>query len=193
MDPSVVLSAFALLFVAELGDKTQLMTIMLAQRYRPLPVALGVCAAFLVLNLLAVLAGSLVSGYLPRTLVLGVAGVLFLGFAWQSWHQPYPAAEQEGGRLRGALFSSFGLIFVAELGDKTQLAMIALVAGSDQPWSVFAGGTLALWCVALLGIALGATLLARLPQHLVQRAAALLFALFGLLALAEAYRAALAG
>jgi hypothetical protein len=68
------------------------------------------------------------------------------------------------------------MIFVAELGDKTQLAMIALAAGTGEIWSVFAGGTLALWTVSLMGILFGATLLRRIPKHRVHRAAALLFA-----------------
>lgn len=75
------------------------------------------------------------------------------------------------------------MIFVAELGDKTQLAVVALAAGTGDIWAVFAGGTLALWSVSLLGILFGCTLLRRLPQGWVHRAAALLFFALGLLAL----------
>ena len=77
------------------------------------------------------------------------------------------------------------MIFVAELGDKTQLAMIALAAGTGKIWSVFAGGTLALWTVSLIGILFGATLLRKIPKHFVHRAAALLFVTFGVLALGQ--------
>ena len=188
MDLAVAASSFALLFLAEIGDKTQLMTIMLARRYRALPVAIGVCAAFLVLNLLAVLVGELLFRYVPLQAVLLAAGVLFLLFGWQSWRSADEAEQGEAAAAgaRGALLSSFLLIFVAELGDKTQLALLALAASTGAPWSVFAGGTLALWSVSLLGVFLGATLLARVPQRWVHRGAGVLFVVFGVLALVRA-------
>jgi Ca2+/H+ antiporter, TMEM165/GDT1 family len=189
MDIAVVASAFALLFLAEMGDKTQLMTMTLAHRYRPVPVAIGVCAAFLVLNLLAVLLGDALFHFVPQRAVLFAAGILFLFFAWKSWRDASAPldddAQLDRNSTHGAMLASFGSIFVAELGDKTQLALITLVAASGKPWSVFAGATLALWVVSLLGVLVGSTLLSRLPKAWIQRAAAVLFAIFGLLALAE--------
>ena len=91
---------------------------------------------------------------------------------------------EEAGQRR-ALLTSFTLIFVAELGDKTQLAMIALAAQSGAIWSVFVGGTLALWAVSLLGILLGSTVMRKIPRLWVHRAAAILFFAFGLLALGQ--------
>ena len=85
-----------------------------------------------------------------------------------------------------ALLTAFTLLFLAEMGDKTQLAMIALAAQSGELWSVFVGGTLALWAVSLLGILVGHTLLRRIEPRWVHRAAALLFLVFGLLALGQA-------
>jgi len=193
LDPAVFLSTFGLLFVAELGDKTQLMAMSLAHRYRALPVILGSFSAFLLLNGLAVLLGAGLSTLIPRPLLLAVAAVLFLAFAWQSWRDggADDAAISRGRRL-GAVLASFLLIFLAELGDKTQLAMVALAARGEALLAVFLGGTAALWLVALLGIVFGRTLLTRIPERVVHRSAALLFALFGLLALAEALRLALA-
>jgi putative Ca2+/H+ antiporter (TMEM165/GDT1 family) len=80
------------------------------------------------------------------------------------------------------------MIFVAELGDKTQLAMIAMAAGTGEIWSVFMGGTLALWTVSLIGILFGATLLRRISKRHVHRAAALMFVIFGVLALGQVVR-----
>lgn len=184
------LPTFGLLFVAELGDKTQLMAMSLAHRYRALPVILGSFAAFLVLNLLAVLLGGGLATVVPRPLLLAVAALLFLAFAWQSWRDgaDEEAAEVSHGRRLGAVVTSFLLIFLAELGDKTQLAMVALAARGEALLAVFLGGTAALWLVALLGIVFGRTLLTRIPAQVVHRSAALLFAFFGLLALAEAVR-----
>lgn len=186
MDPVVFASAFSLIFLAEMGDKSQLIAMTLAHRYRPAPVVAGVFAAFAVLNLLAVWLGQVLFRWVPQGPVLVAAGLLFLAFAYRSWRD---GAQEEGGETRaiakGALLASFTLIFLSELGDKTQIATIALAAGTGQPWSVFAGSTLALWLVSLLGILVGSTLLARLPRLWVHRTAALLFALFGVLALAE--------
>ncbi len=188
MDPAVVASAFALLFLAELGDKTQLMTMTLAHRYPVRPVIAGVFSAFLVLNLLAVGVGAALYRYVPQRAVLVVAGLLFLFFAWRAWceaegEEADAACDADG---RGAFVASFTLTFVAELGDKTQLALVALAAGSGAVWSVFVGGTLALWAVSAIGIVVGSTLLRRLPRRWMHRAAAALFALFGVLALGQA-------
>jgi putative Ca2+/H+ antiporter (TMEM165/GDT1 family) len=184
MDFGVAASAFALLFVAEMGDKTQLTAMTLATRFRALPVALGVCAAFLVLNVLAVVVGQMLFRYVPQQAVLLAAGVLFLVFAWKSWRASDEDEDASGpADTRSAVITSFLMIFMAELGDKTQLALIALAASSGSPWSVFAGATLALWAVSLIGIFVGATLLKNVPKALMHRAAALLFAAFGVLAL----------
>ncbi|MFZ0256650.1 MAG: TMEM165/GDT1 family protein [Gammaproteobacteria bacterium] len=77
------------------------------------------------------------------------------------------------------------MIFVAELGDKIQLAMIARVAGTGATWSVFVGGTLALWAVSSVGILFGATLLRKISRHWVHRTAAMVFTTFGVLALGQ--------
>jgi putative Ca2+/H+ antiporter (TMEM165/GDT1 family) len=187
MDYTAALSAFALLFLAEMGDKTQLMAMTLAHRYRAAPVIAGTFLAFVVLDLLAVLLGGGLASLVPRQLILLVAGLLFLLFAWRSWRgadEEEPGVDESGHRR--AFVTSFSLIFVAELGDKTQLALIALAAKLGSIWSVFVGGTLALWAVSLIGILVGGTLLRRIPKVWVHRAAASLFAAFGVLALGQA-------
>lgn len=189
MNLSLVLSSFALLFIAEMGDKTQLMTMTLAHRYRAGPVIAGVFAAFVLLNLLAVTLGEALFRYVPQRLVLFVAGALFLSFAWRSWCDSRSGDDGEEGvhaNGRSAFITSFTLLFVAELGDKTQLAMVAMAAGTGDLVSVFVGGTLALWAVSLIGVALGSTLLRRVPRYWMHRAAAGLFFVFGVIAIARA-------
>lgn len=120
--------------------------------------------------------------------MLLAAAALFLAFAYRSWREG-DKTEETGDSVptRGGVFlTSFSLIFLGEFGDKTQIATIALAAGTGQPWSVFAGSTLALWSVSLMGILVGCILFARLPRIWVHRSAAVLFALFGVLALVEA-------
>jgi putative Ca2+/H+ antiporter (TMEM165/GDT1 family) len=185
MDSSVVLSTFSLVFLAEIGDKSQLLAMTLAHRYRAASVIAGTFAAFASLNLLAVVAGGALAELIPQALVLLVAAGLFFYFGYRSWRDADGAAGEETGKgpAGGGLLVSFTLIFVAELGDKTQLAVIALAAGTREIWAVFVGGTLALWAVSLMGILFGATLLRRIPGQRVQRAAAAAFIAFGILAL----------
>ena len=187
MDLPGAASAFSLLLVAELGDKSQLMAIALAHRFRPVPVLAGIFAAFLVLNLLATLVGSALGAFLPEELLLWVAGLLFLAFALHSWTDDgADEAGEAAGRGRTAFWASFTLLLLTELGDKTQLTMLALAARSESPWSVLVGGTLGLWVVSLLGVLVGAHALRRVPPVWIHRTAAVLFAAFGLASVTRA-------
>jgi len=186
LDLATLASTFMLLFLAEMGDKTQLMAMTLAHRYRIVPVLLGTFAAFASLNLLAVLLGEGLARAVPREFVLIAAGILFLIFGYRSWRSGEDADTAiDVSSQRSAWLTSFILIFVAELGDKTQLAMIAIAAESGALWSVFIGGTLALWSVSLLGMLVGRTLLRRIPTRSVHRTAAVMFLIFGVLALTQ--------
>jgi putative Ca2+/H+ antiporter (TMEM165/GDT1 family) len=196
MDLSVFASSFSLLSLAEMGDKTQLIVMTLAHRHRLAPVIGGVFAAFLALNLLAVSVGEALFRHVPQRAVLLAAGLLFVLFAYRSWRDAIAAAEDAQDtppHRRGAFLASFTLLFVAELGDKTQLAMVAMAAGTGKLWSVFLGGTLALWVVSLIGVILGRTVLRRIPRVWMHRVAAAMFLAFGLLAVARGLMAAPAG
>ena len=146
MDPIIIGSSFSLLFLAEMGDKSQLIAMTLACRFRALPVIVGVLGAFLVLNLLAVAVGGALFEWVPQRLVLLAAGALFLFFAFRSWRDAEEANEadpQDKAFGRGALLTSFLMILLAEFGDKTQLAMVGLAGGIwSAQWlvRVVAGG-----------------------------------------------------
>ena len=165
------------------------MAISLAHRHGVVPVALGVCGAFLVLNALAILFGAALYAAVPESILLLFASALFLVFAFVTWRaagEPDAApvdTESAGG---GAAAASFVLIFVAEFGDKTQLVLIALAASTGDAVAVFVGGTAALWAVSLLGIVVGARLLRHVPRAWVHRVAACLFLVFACLATVRA-------
>lgn len=184
MTNSVFWSTFALIFVAELGDKTQLTAMALALRYPWKRIFVGIAAAFVVLNLGAVVVGRLLLWVLPRFWVTMAAAVLFLYFgvttlrnacADQDDAPPPPAAS--------AIRTAFIMIFMAELGDKTQLvtaSQAALYAGHMVGMvQVFTASTLALWLVSLLGIFAGKQLVRVIPVCWIHRAAGTLFLLFG--------------
>ena len=151
---SVVATAFVLVLPVELPDKTLFASLVLATRFPPLPVFIGVGAAFGLQVAIAVTAGSLLS-LLPEALVSGVVAVLFLVGAALLWRSatagPEDAGEAADARerttfLRAAAIS-FGVLFAAEWGDLSQLATAGLAARLDAPLSVFAGAWTALLTV----------------------------------------------
>lgn len=162
-------TTLGLVALAELGDKTQLVCMTLAARHPALPVLLGAVFAFAVLNLLAVLFGAAAAVWLPEWLVAAVVAALFAVFGLRALRDAEAeTAEVQERDGRGVLLSTFALIFLAELGDKTQLAVAGL-AGTHAALPVWIGGTLALTLTSALGVLAGQTLLRRLPIHLLHR------------------------
>lgn len=181
MDFAVFISTFGIIFLAELGDKTQLTAMALAARYPWKKVFIGIAAAFALLNLGAVLVGNLLFGVFPIFWVKLVSAALFLYFGIAALLARHDETEEESSRVlvRGPLLTSFMMILLAELGDKTQLVTISLAAQHDRTFTVFAASTLALWSVSLLGIFVGRQLPRHVPFAVIHRAAGCLFLLFG--------------
>ncbi|WP_415883615.1 TMEM165/GDT1 family protein [Neptuniibacter sp. QD34_54] len=175
------LKVFLLIFLAEFGDKSQLVCMTLSARYKPIPVLIGAVAAFSVLNLLAVLFGATISVYLPQAAIFALVGTLFLVFGVQSLRVEDDEEEGELNIGRHLLLSVFVLIFLAELGDKTQLSIAGLSA-VENAWIVWLSGTSALLVTTLLGVWLGQFLLQRLSIIWIHRAAGVLFIGFALVA-----------
>lgn len=178
----VASATLGLVALAELGDKTQVVCMTLAARHRAFPVLLGAVLAFMVLNLLAVVFGAAVAAWLPVWLVAGVVAVLFAIFGLHSLREANAeAVEVEERSGRSVLLSTFVLIFLAELGDKTQLAVAGL-ASTNPMLPVWVGGTLALALTSVLGVLAGQTLLRRLPLKWLHRVSGALFLLLAILA-----------
>jgi putative Ca2+/H+ antiporter (TMEM165/GDT1 family) len=173
-------AALALVFVAELGDKTQLVALGFGARHRLAPVLAGVTLAYMATNLLSVVVGGLLGATLPtRAIGLG-GGLLFLGFAaWTLWRGE--AEDEEAGAAasgRSILLSVSAAMFVAELGDKTMLAT-ATLAAQGNPVLVWIGATVGIVLSGVLGVLLGRAFGASLPERATRVGSALLFATFG--------------
>ncbi len=179
---SALFSAFALVFVAELGDKTQIACMTLATRYPARKVLLGGALAFAVLSVLAVTVGKLLTQLVPAYLLSLIVAALFFFFAWQSLQAESDAEEVAGAGQKSAVLAVFSVIFFAELGDKTQLATAGL-ATELAAVAVAIGACAALITSAVLAIWLGKAMRDKLSPTLIARGAAALFALFGLFAL----------
>jgi Ca2+/H+ antiporter, TMEM165/GDT1 family len=179
----LVLTVYGVVFVAELPDKTALAALVLATRHRAMPVFVGSAAALAVQSLVAVAAGQLLT-LLPARPVHIVAGLVFLVSAVVMWVRREDADGEtpDESKMRGfwtSAWAVFGVVFIAEWGDLTQLATGALAARYAAPVAVFVGATAALWSVAAIAAFVGNRASKLLSASLVQRVAAGLFALIG--------------
>ena len=179
----ISLSTFTLIALAEIGDKSQLVCMTLAARHRHWPVILGAAVAFVVLNTLAVLFGAGVSAWIPERVTASLVAILFGAFGIHALH-----AQDEGSSDKvverpghSIFFTTLLLIFVAEFGDKTQIAVAGL-ASSMAPFPVWLGATIALVLVSVLGVWFGRTVLQRFPLLWLHRLSGVIFVLFALLA-----------
>lgn len=186
MDFSVFLSTFGLIFLAELGDKTQLTAMALAVRYPWKRIFIGIAAAFVVLNLAAVAIGRVLFMMLPMFWVTMVSALLFLYFGYSTLRHACDSDDDDGAipGTAGIIRTAFVMIFMAELGDKTQLVTASQAAVHSQSLigmgEVFVASTLALWSVSLIGIFAGKQLMKVIPLCWIHRAAGGMFLIFGL-------------
>ncbi|MET0459005.1 MAG: TMEM165/GDT1 family protein [Ilumatobacteraceae bacterium] len=202
MHPATIATAFATIFVAELPDKTMLATIVLSARFkRPLPVWIGAALALTLQMVIAVTAGRLL-GLLPdRVVSIGVAVLFGVGavLLWRTGDADEAAAAAAAARdaeLAGSAPTAwwrvsatvFGVVFLAEWGDLTQLATASL-ASKGNAASVFVGATLAMITVAGIGVIAGRALLRVLPERILRKVAAVIFGLLAVLAVVSAVRA----
>ena len=169
-------------FIAEKGDKTQLMLIALTSKYKLRNIICGTAVAILVLHGLAVLAGGFVSELIPEWLIKMIAAIAFLYFA-ASTIAGDEDEEEEGSRskIQFAPLAVFCTFFVAELGDKTQLTAITFGAneGMSAALVVWIGCSLGLFAADMLGMLIGYLLKSRTPDGLLSMLAFAIFSIFG--------------
>jgi putative Ca2+/H+ antiporter (TMEM165/GDT1 family) len=185
LEPRIFATVFGVIFIAELPDKTAVMALVLATRYRALPVFVGTALALIVQSLVAVAAGGLLALLPARPVHLG-AGLLFLvsaGFMWRGAAEQASTTElgdtPQPKSFKVAILKSFLVIFLAELGDLTQLGTAALAARFRAPLTVFVASAAALVSVAALAVFLGSRLSRAINPRRVQRVAAVVFGLLG--------------
>jgi putative Ca2+/H+ antiporter (TMEM165/GDT1 family) len=185
------LISLAVIFVAELGDKSQLMAMTFATRFRALPVLIGITAATAIVHLASVALGAALGAALPTGPISIIAGIAFLGFAlWTLRGDELDGDERDKARRAtgSAILAVGGAFFLAELGDKTMLATVTLAAdhgGLAGLTGVWLGSTVGMVAADALAIVAGQMLGRRLPERVIKYGAAAGFAIFGVLLLFE--------
>lgn len=170
---------FFTIALAEMLDKSQLVILLLAGRYKShTSLFAGITTAFILLSALAVLTGSFIASLIPQSVLQILAGLLFILFGVLSFRSDSDKQKVKTTQ-RNAFITGFSLIFLAEIGDKTQLAT-TLFATQYNPWFVFLGAVLALSLLALLAIKIGGLLAKKLDKNLLQKIAGVVFTLLGL-------------
>ncbi|MFY8119272.1 MAG: TMEM165/GDT1 family protein [Roseateles sp.] len=172
-----------LVALAEIGDKTQLLAFLLAARFRrPLPICLGILIATVVNHACAGALGAWITTQLsPQVLRWGL-GLGFVAMAiWTLIPDKLDEEEEGGGRLKlGVLGTTIVAFFLAEMGDKTQIATVAMAAQFKAFWAVVAGTTLGMMIANVPAVLLGDRIAHKIPVRLVHGVAALIFLLLGL-------------
>jgi putative Ca2+/H+ antiporter (TMEM165/GDT1 family) len=183
-----IFPSFVLVVASEMGDKTQLLAFSLATRFRrPWPIMAGILVATVANHALASSVGAWISGHVPqRALALALAATFVAFGIWTL--RPDTLEESRGPERLGAFLTTTILFFLAEMGDKTQLATVALAARYDSVIRVTAGTTLGMLAADGLAVALGEKLADRVSSTRIRWAAATLFFLFGALSLWAALR-----
>ncbi|NVJ60664.1 MAG: TMEM165/GDT1 family protein [Gammaproteobacteria bacterium] len=173
-------TALLLIFAAEFADKSQLVCMTLSAKHRAWPVFIGAALAFLLLNGIAVLFGTVAIQWLPEWLVTAAVALLFLVFGLQSLIYPADdeSLENQSIHYSSIILSTFLLISVAEFGDKTQLAVIGL-STQFNPWLVYLGSSLALVLTSGLGVWAGQKLLQIVSIKRVHQVSGIIFIVLG--------------
>ena len=169
--------------LAEIGDKTQLLAFLLAARFRrPLPICLGILIATVVNHACAGALGAWITTQLSPEVLRWGLGLGFVAMAvWTLIPDKLDEEEEGGGRLKlGVLGTTIVAFFLAEMGDKTQIATVAMAAQFQAFWAVVAGTTLGMMIANVPAVLLGERIAGRIPVRLVHGIAAAIFAVLGL-------------
>jgi putative Ca2+/H+ antiporter (TMEM165/GDT1 family) len=166
--------------LAEIGDKTQLLAFILAAKFRkPLPIILGILVATVANHAFAGAVGAWITTMVGPRVLRWILGLSFIGMAiWTLIPDTFDEADAKIGRS-GVFGTTFVAFFLAEMGDKTQIATVALAAQYRAFYSVVAGTTLGMMIANVPAVLLGDRIAHRMPVKIVHRIAAAIFALLG--------------
>ena len=172
--------------LAEFGDKTQILSMILAARFqRPVPIIFGILFATIANHAAAGLAGTLFGGLMSGPWARWILGISFLSVAvWALFPDKYEGDPKAISRV-GAFTSTLAAFFLAEIGDKTQIATVALAARFEQFYPVVAGTTLGMMLANIPAVIVGARIAGKLPVKAIRITAAIVFVALGVLSFTD--------
>jgi putative Ca2+/H+ antiporter (TMEM165/GDT1 family) len=181
-----LIASFLLVAIAELGDKSQLLTIALAAKYPMEKVIYGVVSATAALMLIAVLVGGMIQRMVPMLFISILAGAFFIIYGLIiispiNKNEKEKVENEKAIRSKDPFWIVFGSFFLAEIGDKTQLATFAMTARYGTPIQVWIGATLGMVLVNLFGLVIGNVLKNYLPEKIINYLSGGVFIIFGAL------------
>lgn len=183
------LLSFGVVFVAELGDKSQLVALTFATRYRALPVLIAIALSTALIHAIAVAVGGAVGAALPTDVISVAAGVAFIAFGAWTLRDDDDDDDSDAGAVRAGgrsvVLSVAGVFFLSEFGDKTMLASFTL-ATENGLVGTWLGATLGMVTADALAIWVGTVLGARLPKKAIRVGSAVAFFVFGIVMIAGA-------
>jgi putative Ca2+/H+ antiporter (TMEM165/GDT1 family) len=183
MPIQALMSAFGLVFITEIGDKTMLTTMCLSAQYRrPAIILLAAMSALAIASAIAVVTGVILTVAIPIELILYVSGVLFVAIGIHTLVKNNP--DPDDCKQPTTFMSMVSLVLFSELGDKSQIAILALAIQSTFPILVFIGAMAGFLIVNLIGAYAGARVAEKVPVSTIRKATGIVFIAFGILVLA---------
>lgn len=178
-------ASFFFILIAEMGDKTQLVALSFATRYKPWKVLFGITISTLLVFLVSSLIGAELARFIPMKVLKIVVGLSFIGFGL--WTLRGDKVEEDGKQSRfGPVMTVATAFFIAEMGDKTQLATLALAAPYRTFVAVWMGSTLGMIIADGLAIVVGVIAGKKLPEHVIRYVSATIFFIAGIATIVEA-------
>ena len=174
-----LLTSFSVVLLAELGDKTQICTVMLSSRSSAFPMFLGAMSAFFIINGLSTLLGVELLSFLPQSVISLAAGLVFIFFGLISFFHKDRENILGKADAKSSFMKAFLLISLMELGDKTQIASIFLAAQFKDPLIVLAGIMLAFGILTGIGVLLGYKILRFIPERYLKIGTSIVFIILG--------------
>ncbi len=174
------IQALALIFIAEMGDKTQIMAMAFATQYKIRHILIGVGIGAFFNHGLAILLGSMLTQFVPLEALQLIAGVLFITFGLLSLSIAEKEEDELSGKKLGAIATVALAFFLGELGDKTQLTALTLSTQAMFPFLTLMGTVTGMMLVSSIGIFVGAKLGGKIPEPILKMSAFVIFMFFGL-------------
>jgi putative Ca2+/H+ antiporter (TMEM165/GDT1 family) len=175
-----ILNSFFLVFISEMGDKTQLLALVLAAKFRkPVPIILGILVATLLNHALASYVGAFITQFIDANVLRWILAATFIGFGLWILVPDKDEGIEDKHRW-GAFLTTTVAFFIAEMGDKTQLATVALGAKYSDAFVVTMGTTLGMLGANFPAVLFGHKFTQKVPMKIVHRVASVLFILFGI-------------